>query len=144
MRDRHWHDSLLALAVALALVAGLPTELVAQRSASAAVGARQASPGPLVAPVARLNLVAETSPADTARRSVAPFLAGGALVGAMFGGLLAVSFHGSFCGPPGPGYTCSSTSLVSGAVIGAGVGVLAGWLLWALTNPAKSPSRGSS
>ena len=72
------------------------------------------------------------------RRSMRTFLVGGAMLGALIGGVLATSFNDSFCGEPAPGYTCSSTSPIAGAMIGAGVGLFAGWLLWAMTNPAES------
>ena len=132
-------SALPALLLALALIAGLPAEGGAQHSTRAAVGAPLASPGPLVGPITGLGVLPDTAPTGSARRSVVPFLVGGAPAGALVGGLLAVSFHDSFCGDPAPGYTCSSTSPAAGAVIGAGVGVLAGWLLWALTRPAESP-----
>ena len=71
-----------------------------------------------------------------------PFLVGGAVLGALIGGVLAASFNDSFCGEPAPGYSCSSTSPIAGAMMGAGVGLFAGWLLWAMTNPAESPGGG--
>ena len=76
------------------------------------------------------------------RRSMRPFLVGGAVLGALIGGVLAASFNDSFCGEPAPGYGCSSTSPIAGAMMGAGVGLFAGWLLWAMTNPAESPGSG--
>jgi CubicO group peptidase (beta-lactamase class C family) len=73
--------------------------------------------------------------AQPARRSMTSFLLGGALAGALFGGLLATSFNDSFCGDPAPGYSCSTTNPATSAMIGAGVGLFAGWLLWGFTKP---------
>ncbi len=135
------HTRLPALLLALALIAGLATKGGAQHAAQAAAGARHVSRPAPERPTGDLRLLSRTAATDSARRSAAPFLMGGALAGAVVGGLLAASFHDSFCGDAAPGYTCSSTSPAAGALIGAGVGVIAGWILWTFTKPADSPPR---
>ena len=124
---------LLALA---ACTAGLPREARAQHSVPAGVVASDRSQrAAMIGGLADRLAVAQVAPP---RRSMRTFLVGGAMLGALIGGVLATSFNDSFCGEPAPGYTCSSTSPIAGAMIGAGVGLFAGWLLWAMTNPAES------
>lgn len=79
--------------------------------------------------------------ADTARRQPAktPFLLGGLVVGGFVGGLLASSY--SFCGEPQPGVTCTSTDTATGVVIGAGIGLIAGFLAWAIAAGYSAPDR---
>lgn len=88
----------------------------------------------------RPGLVQQES--DTARRRAAPYLLVGALAGAVVGYLLEDSFHDDFC-TPGPGVTCSSDYDGIGVVIGAGLGALAGWMVYVISEPrtaAASPS----
>ena len=77
---------------------------------------------------------------DTAgtRRSLAPYLLVGALVGGVVGLLLEQDFHDDFC-TPGPGVSCSSDYDGIGVVIGAGLGMLGGWIVYALSEPPAQP-----
>ncbi len=132
-----------ALTLALtAFTAGLSLEAAGQRSVPAGIvaSARDTS----VRATGDFANRLDAAPIVAAPRPMKPFLVGGAIVGAVVGALLATSFNDSFCGEPGPGYSCSSTSPVAGAMIGAGVGVFAGWLLWAVSNSGGSSARGSS
>jgi hypothetical protein len=131
---------MFALAIVTAL---LPLEAGAQRTLRAGVAVSDRTETAAVI-VTHRPTPRPGAPTSLPRRSIKPFLVGGAIVGAVVGGLLAASFNDSFCGEPAPGYSCSSTSPVAGAMIGAGVGLLAGWLVWALTNPGDSSVRGSS
>jgi hypothetical protein len=130
-----------ALLLVLALSGGFPADGGAQHLVTAAVGARRITPLPAVVPSTYRHLLSHAAPADTARRSVVPFLVVGALVGAAIGGLLAQSFHDSFCGSSAPGYSCSTTSPVAAAVVGAGVGLAAGAIVWAITNRDRDRAR---
>jgi hypothetical protein len=70
------------------------------------------------------------------KQRVMPFLLGGAVLGGIIGGVMAASY--SFCsGDPQPGVYCTSTDPATGVVIGAAVGIAAGWLVWAVTNSNK-------
>jgi hypothetical protein len=77
-----------------------------------------------------------------AQRSMAPYLLIGALAGGVVGFLLEEDFHDDFC-TPGPGVTCSSSHDGIGVVIGAGLGALAGWIVYAVTAPGPAPSSSS-
>jgi hypothetical protein len=133
-----------SLLFALALIVGLPAHGGGQHLTRAAVGAPHASPHPPVSPITRLPVFPDMAPADSTRRSPIPFLVGGALAGAVVGGVLAASFRSSFCDEPRPGYTCSTTSPAVSALVGAGVGAFVGMILWVATSPAESPPRARS
>jgi hypothetical protein len=139
---RHNPRTVTALLVLAVCTAGLSREARAQLAVPAGVVASDRSPSAVVTGglVERFDAAQVPPP----RRSMRPFLVGGAVVGALVGGVLATSFNDSFCGEPAPGYSCSSTSPLAGTMIGAAVGVLAGWLVWALTNPTESSPPGSS
>jgi hypothetical protein len=142
MRTARDRRSQLVPLFALAIItAGLPLEAGAQRTlrAGVSISDRVDSATTIASSNSSLSIAAVPSPP---RRSMKPFLIGGVVAGAVVGALLAISFNDSFCGEPAPGYSCSSTDPVVGAMIGAGIGVFAGWLLWALTNPADPSARG--
>lgn len=62
------------------------------------------------------------------------------VVGGFVGGLLAAGY--SFCsGEPQPGVTCTSTDTATGVVIGAGVGLVVGFLTWAIAAGHSAPDR---
>lgn len=133
----------LALAATLGAVT-TPADSIAQRSAPIAVSARAAvlSSGSQ-RPVARSNgVLASPDTTQPRRPRLAPFVIGGVVVGGVVGALLAASYD--FCGEPSLGYACTSTDTATGAVIGAGVGLLAGLLTWTVVAnrpPAGEPAR---
>ena len=137
---RHNLRTVALLFALAACTAGLSREARGQHSvpAGAAASDRGPSAGMTGDLVDRFD-VAQVAPP---RRSMRAFLVGGAVLGALVGGVLATSFNDGFCGEPAPGYSCSSTSPIAGAMIGAGVGLFAGWLLWAMTQPAESSGSG--
>ena len=93
--------------------------------------------------VARWANAAAVAMQDTARRrSIAPYLLVGALAGALIGAAVEADFHDDFC-TPGPGVSCSSDYDGIGIVIGAGLGALAGWVIYALTSPPAAPAPSS-
>lgn len=117
------------------LVALTPLSLDAQRYSRsgvsvlevAAMGAGQGrAPAPLL-PIRE----------DSSGSGMVKFLVGGAILGGAVGAILASSFRASFCGEPSPGVTCSGTSGVEGAFIGAAVGLAVGWIAWQATRPAS-------
>lgn len=75
---------------------------------------------------------------DSVARSKTPYILGGAVVGALVGGLLAASFEEGFCGSPSTSYACTATSPAEGAFIGMAVGVLAGLAVWAVSRSRSS------
>lgn len=111
-----------------------PTPLPAQVVQRSAVGVADHPAATVVRQADRASPM-RVGVADTtrSRRSALPYVLGGALAGALVGGLVAKGFDDDFCGDPQPGTTCSSTGTMGGVVIGAGVGLLAGWLVWAMT-----------
>jgi hypothetical protein len=104
-------------------------DLIAQRPAPVAVGPQNLTP---IAAPHDPTTIHDIRTADTTdvKRSVKPFLLGGLILGAIVGGALASSYNP--CGEPQPGVYCTSTDVPTGAVIGAGFGLLAGWLAWAI------------
>lgn len=78
---------------------------------------------------------------DSSGSGMVKFLVGGAVFGGAVGAILASSFKASFCGEPSPGVTCSGTSGVEGALIGAAVGLAVGWIAWQTTRPAPNTRR---
>jgi hypothetical protein len=116
---------------ALLLLAASPG--AAQQLAAAVVGARQPLPvDTRSASAARYGLPIVMPAQDTARgRSVAPYLLIGALVGGVVGLVLESDFHDDFCS--GEFTSCSSDWNGIGLVIGAGVGMLGGLIIYAVS-----------
>jgi hypothetical protein len=116
------------------------------------VGAQRATPIGIAARVPELRLAAaqarpiDVLQADTVERRrlrALPFVLGGAAIGAFIGGVLAASYNP--CGDdPQPGFYCTSTDMVTGAMIGMGVGAVAGAVLWALVRYYKPTPDGTT
>ncbi len=125
--------------LAFLLSTGLPAALGAQRAMPAAVTASAATRSMSLAVPADIHGPFAVRLPDTAqsqrRHPMAPFLVGGAIVGGVLGGMLAASYDP--CGEPQPGVTCMSTSPTTGVLLGVGLGLAAGWVLWAITAPAQ-------
>ena len=118
----------------VALIACTAVPVIAQTIDGAATGVRQSS---AVSMERSPRVVAAPQDSTTARRSVAPYLLIGALAGGLVGFLLEEDFHDDFC-TPGPGVSCSSDYDGIGVVIGAGLGALAGLIVYAITGPPPS------
>jgi hypothetical protein len=125
---------------ALATLGGspFPVQLGAQHSTPVALSATDQSRSTVTETslVSRKTAgIAFADTTETKRPSVKPFLLGGAILGGMIGGALASSYNP--CGESQPGVYCTSTDVATGVVIGAGVGIVAGWFAWAVTNSTR-------
>ena len=116
----------------VALISCTAVPVFAQTIDGAAAGVRRSSASSMERSP---RVVAAPQDFTTARRSMAPYLLIGALAGGVVGFLLEEDFHDDFC-TPGPGVSCSSDYDGIGVVIGAGLGALAGWIVYAITEPA--------
>ena len=121
------------LVVALLSILSVPA--FAQTIGGAAAGVR---PPSTVSTEPSPRFLPAPQDSSTARRHVAPYLLIGALAGGVVGFLLEDDFHDDFC-TPGPGVSCSSDYDGIGVVIGAGLGALAGWIVYLITEP-RTPS----
>lgn len=129
---------LIQLLVAGCLAGGSAFTLAAQAIRSAQVGV-SLSPVQTTAHREHRGTARPSSAlTDSVARSKTPFVVGGAVVGALVGGLLAASFEEGFCGSPATGYACTATSPAEGAFIGMAVGVLAGLAVWVVSRSRSS------
>lgn len=117
----------------LALIGALPLagESGAQRATPIAISrTTPAASTAWHAQLGRYDRLAVRSDTSDSRRRLPAFVLGGAVFGGVVGGLLAASYNP--CGDPQPGVYCSSTDTATGVVIGALVGAGVGLLAWAI------------
>lgn len=133
-----WSRRALVLA-ALAACPLVSAEVSLQHLSTARVAVEQNARTPSAAPYRALRLsrpiAADSLPS---RRSIVPYVIGGALVGGILGGVIGSSYSSDACSGL-PSGTCTSSN--SGLAIGVGAGALVGALFWAMTGGADSRPR---
>lgn len=136
VRVPRWSRRALVLA-ALAACPLLSAEVSAQHLTTARVAvernARSTSGAPYLALRLSHPIAADSLPS---RRSIVPYVIGGALAGGFLGGVIGSWYSRDACSG-WPSGTCTSSN--SGLAIGVGAGALVGALFWAMTGGADSP-----